>query len=62
MVLAVAVPLVEILVVAVPSAEVHMVVLTVVDTVAVVVEWADADKSEHQFPDLRIHHPRNLAH
>ena len=51
----------------VPSAEAHtevvltVVVLTVVDT-AVAAEWADTDKSEHQFPDFRIRHPRNLAH
>ena len=53
----------------VPSAEAHTeVVLTVVDiavvdiAVAVAAEWADTDKSEHQFPDFRIRHPRNLAH
>ena len=48
----------------VPSAEAHTeVVLTVVDTaVAVAAEWADADRSEHQFPDFCIRHPRNLAH
>ena len=46
----------------VPSAEAHMeVVLTVVD-IAVAAEWADTDKSEHQLPDFRIRHPRNLAH
>ena len=46
----------------VPSAEAHTeVVLTVVDT-AVAAEWADTDKSEHQLPDFRIRHPRNLAH
>ena len=46
----------------VPSAEAHTeVVLTVVD-IAVAAEWADTDKSEHQFPDFRIRHPRNLAH
>lgn len=50
------------LVAEVPSVVDHMVVLTVVDTVAVVAEWVDADKSEHQFPDFHIHHPRNLAH
>jgi hypothetical protein len=39
------------------------VVLTVVDiAVAVAAEWADTDKSEHQLPDFRIRHPRNLAH
>ena len=38
-------------------------VRTVVDTAeAVAAEWADTDKSEHQFPDFRIRHPRNLAH
>ena len=36
-------------------------VRTVVDT-AVAAEWADTDKSEHQLPDFRIRHPRNLAH
>ena len=48
----------------VPSAEAHTeVVLTVVDiAVAVAAEWADTDKSEHQLPDFRIRHPRNLAH
>ena len=48
----------------VPSAEAHTeVVLTVVDTAVVVAaEWADTDKSEHQLPDFRIRHPRNLAH
>ena len=46
----------------VPSAEAHTeVVLTVVD-IAVAAEWADTDKSEHQLPDFRIRHPRNLAH
>ena len=46
----------------VPSAEAHMVVvLTAADT-AVAAEWVDTDKSEHQFPDFRIRHPRNLAH
>ena len=33
-----------------------------VDTAVAVAEWADADKSEHQLPDFRIRHPRNLAH
>ena len=38
-------------------------VRTVVDTAeAVAAEWADTDKSEHQLPDFRIRHPRNLAH
>ena len=38
-------------------------VRTVVDTAeAVAAEWADTDKSEHQFPDFRIRHLRNLAH
>ena len=37
------------------------VVLTAADT-AVAAEWVDTDKSEHQFPDFRIRHPRNLAH
>ena len=37
-----------------------VVVPTEADTVAVMV--ADADKSEHQLPDFRIRHPRNLAH
>ena len=48
----------------VPSAEAHTeVVLTVVDiAVVVAAEWADTDKSEHQLPDFRIRHPRNLAH
>lgn len=48
----------------VPSEEAHTeVVLTVVDiAVAVAAEWADTDKSEHQLPDFRIRHPRNLAH
>ena len=48
----------------VPSAEAHTVVVhMVVDTaVAVAAEWADTDKSEHQFPDFRIRHLRNLAH
>lgn len=48
----------------VPSTEAHTeVVLTVVDiAVAVAAEWADTDKSEHQLPDFRIRHPRNLAH
>ena len=48
----------------VPSAEAHTEVgLTVVDiAVAVAAEWADTDKSEHQLPDFRIRHPRNLAH
>ena len=48
----------------VPSAEAHtVVVLTAADTaVAVAAEWVDTDKSEHQFPDFRIRHPRNLAH
>ena len=51
----------------VPSAEAHTeVVLTVVDIavvdIAVAAEWADTDKSEHQLPDFRIRHPRNLAH
>jgi len=32
----------------------------VVDTA--VAGLADADKSEHQLPDFRIRHPRNLAH
>ena len=46
----------------VPSVEAHTeVVLTVVD-IAVAAEWADTDKSEHQLPDFRIRHPRNLAH
>ena len=46
----------------VPSAEAHtVVVLTAADT-AVAAEWVDTDKSEHQFPDFRIRHPRNLAH
>ena len=48
---------------AVRSAEARMVaVLTVVDTAAEAAEWVDTDKSEHQFPDFRIRHPRNLAH
>ena len=48
----------------VPSVEAHTaVVLTVADTAAAVAaEWADTDKSEHQFPHFRIRHPRNLAH
>ena len=52
------------LVAVVPSAEAHTVVdLTAADTAVVVAaEWADTDKSEHQFPDFRIRHPRNLAH
>ena len=52
------------LVAVVPSAEARTVVdLTAADTAAAVVaEWADTDKSEHQFPDFRIRHPRNLAH
>lgn len=46
----------------VPSAEAHtVVVLTAADT-AVAAEWVDTDKSEHQFPDFHIRHPRNLAH
>ena len=51
---------------AAPSEAVHT--ATVADTaavdivVAVAAEWADADKSEHQFPDFRIQHLRNLAH
>ena len=54
-----------VLAVAVPSAEVHMAV-HMVEVTAVhmveVAEWADIAKSEHQFPDFRIRHPRNLAH
>ena len=53
----------------VPSAEVHTAVDTaVVATAAVataavaVAEWVDIGNSEHQFPDFRIRHPRNLAH
>ena len=54
------------LVAEVPSAVahtvVHMVAVTAVDTAVEVAEWADADKSEHQLPDFRIRHFRNLAH
>ena len=52
------------LVAVVPSAEAHTVVdLTAADTAAAVAaEWVDTDKSEHQLPDFRIRHPRNLAH
>ena len=46
----------------VPSAEAHTVVVHMVVDTAVAAEWADTDKSEHQFPDFRIRHPRNLAH
>ena len=50
------------LAVVVPSVVAHMVAVTAVDTAVEVAEWADIDKSEHQFPDFRIRHPRNLAH
>ena len=50
------------LAVAVPSVVARMVAVTAVDTAVEVAEWADIDKSEHQFPDFRIRHPRNLAH
>ena len=49
------------LAVAVPSVVVRMVVDTAVDMVEVA-EWVDTGNSEHQFPDFRIRHPRNLAH
>ena len=51
---------------AAPLAAVHT--ATVADTapvgivVAVAAEWEDADKSEYQFPDFCIRHPRDLAH
>ena len=64
--LAVAVPSVVVhtvaLAVAVPSVVARMVAVTAVDTAVEVAEWADIDKSEYQFPDFRIRHPRNLAH
>jgi len=44
------------------AAEDSAVAHTVEDTAAEVAEWADADKSEQQFPDFRIQHPWNLAH
>lgn len=50
------------LAVVVPSVVARMVAVTAVDTAVEVAEWADIDKSEHQFPDFRIRHPRNLAH